>query len=90
MFGAVLRKVAIIITRHGIDENGKKLANGILRESGKLIIVLDDNDVKEMLRLMLCKCKELGIDKVLLTCDKENVAYAKIIIHNGGVLENEV
>lgn len=43
--------MAIIITRHGIDENGKKLANGILRESGKLIIVLDDNDVKEMISL---------------------------------------
>lgn len=51
LFEAALRKVAIIITRHGIDENGKKLANGILRESGKLIIVLDDNDVKEMFRL---------------------------------------
>lgn len=25
-----------------------------------------------------------------MTCDKENVASAKTIIHNGGVLENEV
>ncbi len=43
-----------------------------------------------MLKLMLCKCKESGIDKVLLTCDKTNIASAKIIIYNGGILENEV
>lgn len=45
---------------------------------------------KEMLRLILIKCKELGADKVLLTCDKENIASAKTIISNGGILENEV
>ena len=45
---------------------------------------------KEMLRLMLFKCKEYGKDKVLLTCDKENIASSKIMIANGGILENEV
>ena len=45
---------------------------------------------KEMLRLTLDKCRELNKDKVLLTCDKENIASAKTIIYNGGVLENEV
>ncbi len=45
---------------------------------------------KEMLRLMLDKCREFNKDKVLLTCDKENIASAKTIIFNGGVLENEV
>ena len=35
----------------GIDKNGMKLAKGILRESGKLIIVLNDNDIKEMIRM---------------------------------------
>lgn len=44
----------------------------------------------EMLRLMLIKCKEYGKDRVLLTCDKENIASAKIMIANGAVLENEV
>ena len=51
LFETALRKVAIIITRHGIDKNGMKLAKGILRESGKLIIVLNDEDVKEMIRI---------------------------------------
>ena len=45
---------------------------------------------KEMLRQLLEKCKELKIDKVLLACDKENIASVKTIIYNGGVLENEV
>lgn len=45
---------------------------------------------KEMLKLILEKCKELNEEKVLLTCDKENIASAKTIIANGGILENEV
>ncbi|RDY30989.1 GNAT family N-acetyltransferase [Lachnotalea glycerini] len=45
---------------------------------------------KEMLKLMLCRCKELNEDKVLLTCDKGNIASSKTIIENGGILENEV
>jgi len=44
----------------------------------------------EMLRLMLDKCKELNKDKVLITCDKENIASAKTIMANGGILENEI
>ena len=43
-----------------------------------------------MLKLMLEKCKKSDKDKVLLTCDKENIASAKTIISNGGILENEV
>lgn len=43
----------------------------------------------EMIRLALIECKKLGIDKVLMTCDKDNIGSAKSIIKNGGVLENE-
>ena len=43
----------------------------------------------EMVRLALIECKKLGIDRVLMTCDKENIGSAKSIIKNGGVLENE-
>lgn len=45
---------------------------------------------KEMLANLLIKCKEFGKEKVLLTCDKENIASSKTIIANGGILENEV
>ena len=43
----------------------------------------------EMIRLALIECKKLGIDKVLMTCDKDNIGSARSIVKNGGVLENE-
>ncbi len=43
-----------------------------------------------MIALALEECKKLGISKVLICCDKDNVGSAKSIIRNGGVLENEV
>ena len=33
--------------------------------------------------------KELGIDRALVTCDKNNPASAKTILRCGGVLEDE-
>lgn len=44
----------------------------------------------EMVRLSLIECKKLGINKVLMCCDKENIGSKKSIINNGGILENEV
>ncbi|MBO4818570.1 MAG: GNAT family N-acetyltransferase [Firmicutes bacterium] len=44
----------------------------------------------EMIRLALSECKKLGIDWVLMVCDKDNIGSAKSIVKNGGVLENEV
>ena len=44
----------------------------------------------QMLKLALDKCREMGIEKVLMICDKENIASAKTIINNGGRLENEI
>ena len=43
----------------------------------------------KMLALALRECKHLNINKVLVTCDKNNTASAKTIEKNGGVLENE-
>ena len=45
----------------------------------------------ELLRLGLIKAKELvKEDKVLVTCDDNNIGSAKVIENNGGVLENKV
>lgn len=44
----------------------------------------------QMIALALKECKKLGIDKVLMVCNKENIGSAKSILNNGGVLENEV
>lgn len=43
-----------------------------------------------MLALALDECKKLGMNRVLVCCDKDNIGSAKSIIRNGGVLENEV
>ena len=44
----------------------------------------------EMIRLALLECKKLGIKRVLICCNKDNIGSKKSIINNGGVLENEV
>lgn len=45
---------------------------------------------KFMLEKGLEICKQFGIDKVLLTCLKSNIASRKTIIAKGGILEKEV
>jgi predicted acetyltransferase len=44
----------------------------------------------KILALALPKAKELGITRVLVTCDATNAASRKIIEKNGGALENQV
>ena len=44
----------------------------------------------QMLELLLEKAQELGIERVLVTCDDNNIASAQVIEKNGGKLENEV
>lgn len=44
----------------------------------------------QMIGLALQECKKLGIERVLMVCNKDNVGSAKSIVNNGGVLENEV
>lgn len=45
---------------------------------------------KEMLRLTLQNCKLINLDKVMITCSRENIASEKTIIANGGIFEKEV
>lgn len=44
----------------------------------------------EILRLALEACRKMGLDRVLVTCSKSNAGSAKIILNNGGTLENEI
>jgi predicted acetyltransferase len=44
----------------------------------------------KLLQLALEKARVLGIEKVLVTCDKNNNGSARVIRNNGGVLEDEV
>ena len=43
-----------------------------------------------MIALALEECRKLGIPRVLMCCDRDNIGSAKSIQRNGGVLENEV
>jgi len=43
----------------------------------------------QMLALALEKCRTLNIEKVLVSCDKDNIGSAKTIMKNGGTLFNE-
>ncbi|MBD7911445.1 GNAT family N-acetyltransferase [Clostridium cibarium] len=45
---------------------------------------------KKMLKMALEECKKLEMNKILVTCDAENIASAKTIKSCGGILENEV
>lgn len=44
-----LRRMALIFTRIGADENAKKMVQGAMRENGKFMLILDDEIVCEML-----------------------------------------
>ena len=80
--------VGAINIRHRLNEalllNGGHIGDGI-RPSER-----HKGYATEMIRLGLQECRRLGIDKVLMVCDKENVGSRKSIIANGGVLENEI
>jgi Holliday junction resolvase-like predicted endonuclease len=52
-----LRRVAIMLTRKGAHESAIKMTQGAMRESGKLILILKDEDICKMLRM-----KENGSD----------------------------
>ena len=41
----------------------------------------------EMLAQALVQCRELGIEKALLSCDTNNIGSAKTILKNGGIAD---
>lgn len=51
LFSGALRTVCFLISRHGPDDGCKRAAQGALREAGKLILLLSNDDLIEMLRL---------------------------------------
>lgn len=80
--------VGAVNIRHRLNErlllDGGHIGDGVRpSERGKGIGT-------RMVGLALEKCRDLGLDRVLMVCDKENVASARTILRNGGVLENEV
>lgn len=79
----------------GILEIRMKLTDFLLRFGGNIGYSVLPKErgqgyAKEMLALALEECRKLGMEKVLVNCDPENIPSAKTIQANGGVLENEV
>lgn len=80
--------VGAVNIRHYLNEslllNGGHIGDGIRPSERR------KGYATQMIGLALEECKKLGINKVLMVCDKENIGSAKSIINNGGILENEV
>ena len=80
--------VGAVNIRHYLNEslllNGGHIGDGVRPSERRKGIAT------KMIALALEECKKLGIAKVLMVCDKDNVGSAKSIQKNGGVLENEV
>jgi site-specific DNA-cytosine methylase len=53
LYENALRKVAILITRSGADEHALQAVRGSLREAGKLILCLSDNNLLEMIDIKM-------------------------------------
>ena len=80
--------VGAVNIRHYLTEamllNGGHIGDGVRPSERRKGIAT------KMIALALDECKKLGIHRVLMVCDKENIGSAKSIQRNGGVLENEV
>ena len=80
--------VGAVNIRHYLNEalllNGGHIGDGVRPSERRKGVAT------KMIGLALQECKRLGINKVLMVCDKENIGSAKSILNNGGVLENEV
>ena len=79
----------------GMIDIRHKLNDYLLKEGGHIGYCVRPSERKKgyatkILYLGLEKCAELGIDKVLITCDKSNIGSAKTIQNNFGILENEI
>lgn len=80
--------VGAVNIRHYLNEslllNGGHVGDGVRPSQRRRGIAT------KMIGLALEECRKLGIGRVLMVCDKENIGSAKTIQRNGGVLENEV
>ena len=79
--------VGVSSLRHAMTDELKRLGGHIgfgVRPSAQ-----GRGVAKELLRQTLQKAKQLGIEKVLVVCLKDNIASARVIQANGGKLETE-
>ncbi|GAB6434092.1 MULTISPECIES: GNAT family N-acetyltransferase [Bacillus] len=80
--------IGFVNIRHRLNEE-------LLRESGHIGYSVHPDKRRQgyaikQLKLALGEAQKLGLQRVLITCDKVNIASAKTIQKVGGVLEDEV
>lgn len=80
--------VGAVNIRHYLNDalllNGGHIGDGVVPSERRKGIAT------AMIGLALEECRKLGIARVLMVCDKDNIGSAKSIVNNGGILENEV
>jgi len=77
----------------GVVDIRHELNDFLLKSGGHIGYSVHPNErckgyATKILCLALEKCDYLGIEKALVTCDKNNAGSQKTILNNGGVLEN--
>ena len=82
------RLVGMIQVRHYFNDYLEKYAGHIgysIRPSERR-----KGYAKQMLKMTLPFCREIGLDKVLITCIDGNIGSEKTILANGGVYESTI
>lgn len=82
------RLVGMIQVRHYFNDYLEKYAGHIgysIRPSERR-----KGYAKQMLKMALPFCREIGLDKVLITCNDGNIGSEKTILANGGVYESTI
>jgi len=82
------RLVGMLDIRHEMNEAIFSLYGNI----GYSIRACERRKGYATMQLALAKeiCRSMGMDKILVSCHKENAASARTIQKNGGILDNEV
>lgn len=79
----------------GMIDIRHELNDGLLKTGGHIGYSVRPSQrlkgyASSMLKLGLDKCREFGINNVLVTCHENNLASKRTIEKNGGVLENSI
>ena len=80
--------IGMVSLRHTLNENLLKIGGHIgygIRPSNR-----NKGYGTKILELALKEAKKLGIEKVLVSCDDDNIGSIKVIEKNGGILENKI
>ena len=78
----------------GVSNLRHKLTPNLLREGGNIGYGVCPSERGKKIGAILLKetfkkAKDIGLDKVLITCGKVNLGSMGVIINNGGVLDSE-